>query len=177
MTSRIEKQEVSLAEAMHLTKYTKQNLQKLIDAGHVRRKERATFELGNLFAGVMAHLRLERKTKAHSAAQERLIAARAEEVEMRNKVRSGELMPTKEHNEIFNEVFGVLKSNFMSLPSMILAIDTRYRSDRDLRQRAEQMTHNILNKCVDDFKRLSDEQLDEQAGRSTPQPTNDEEDD
>lgn len=152
MPTAIEKQEVTLAEAMRLTGYTKQNLQKLIEAGHVKRSDRAKFKLIDLFGGVMTHLRSQRKTTEQTVASQRLIEARAAEIELRTAVRAGKLMETEEHLAVMQMVFGALKVAIEALPSQIAR-------DRDQRRLAEDAVSRALRQCASNLERLA---LDEE---------------
>lgn len=177
MSSRIERQEVSLQEALSLTKYSRNTLQKLVSDGHITRKQRATFELGPLFQGVMEHLRAEKKNTPKSAAQERLIAARAKEIEMRNKLREGEVMLSKDVMDYFTEIFGMLKVHVQSMPAMVLNLDPAYRNNGDMRRRAQEIADDVCSKISAGFQRRYDEAMAEQMGTAPPQPaTADEED-
>ncbi|WP_315731142.1 MULTISPECIES: hypothetical protein [unclassified Bradyrhizobium] len=157
MPTAIEKQEITLTEAMRLTGYTKQNLQKLIEAGHLRRSDRAKFKLADLFGGVMAHLRSQRKTRDQTAAAQRLLEARATEIEQRTSIRAGKLMETDEHFAIMHMVFGALKATIESLPAQM----TR---DPDQRRRADKVVSQALARCAENLERLAtaEEQTDEE---------------
>jgi phage terminase Nu1 subunit (DNA packaging protein) len=163
MPTPIEKQRVSLSEAMRLTGYTKQNLQKLIDVGRIKRKDRATFELGDLFSGVMAHLRSERRANPKSPAQLRLLEAKALEVEMRNAVAAGDLISYSEHQEIFDIIVGAFKSSMLSIPA-------RFSRDRAVRKQLDKYIFDALAQCSKDIMRLSEE-----AQGNTPPTTQGEE--
>ncbi|WP_316205922.1 hypothetical protein [Bradyrhizobium sp. SZCCHNR3058] len=160
MPTAIDKQEITLTEAMRLTGYTKQNLQKLIDAGHLKRSNRAKFKLADLFSGVMDHLRLQRRTKEKTVAGQRLLEARATEIEQRTAIRAGKLMETDEHFAIMHMVFGALKATIESLPAQM----TR---DPDQRRRADQIVSQALAKCSENLERLAREE--EQAGEEDDQ--------
>ncbi|WP_316192415.1 MULTISPECIES: hypothetical protein [unclassified Bradyrhizobium] len=160
MPTAIEKQEITLTEAMRLTGYTKQNLQKLIDAGRLKRSDRAKFRLIDLFGGVMAHLRAERKSNHQTVAAQRLLEARAIEIEQRTAVRAGRLMETDEHLAIMHMVFGAIKATIESLPAQL----TR---DPEQRRRADQIVSQALAKCSENLERLAREE--EQAGEEDDQ--------
>ncbi|WP_315792188.1 MULTISPECIES: hypothetical protein [unclassified Bradyrhizobium] len=148
MPTAIDKQEITLTEAMRLTGYTKQNLQKLIDAGHLKRSNRARFKLADLFSGVMNHLRSQRRTKEQTVAGQRLLEARATEIEQRTAIRAGKLMETDEHFAIMHMVFGALKATIESLPAQM----TR---DQDQRRRADKIVSQALARCAESLERLA----------------------
>lgn len=146
-TKRIDKQTVTLAEAMALTGWTKQNLQRLIDAGLLKRKERATFELGNLFEAVMAHLRRGAR-KQNSPATIQLIEAKTAEVRLRTARAAREVILMEEHVGIVDTQAGDMIAMLNGLASRITLhqnLPSQFRTDRSLRATMRKLIDSIID--------------------------------
>jgi phage terminase Nu1 subunit (DNA packaging protein) len=127
------------AELAQIWGVTKQFIGQLVDQGWFKPLEghRGVFNTADAHNGFIRYLRDEGRRTTKSAAESRVRDARAQEIEMRVALRSGDLMKRAEHEETLDEVLGFFRSELSGLPA---------RLTRDLRERGriEQAVNDIL---------------------------------
>lgn len=122
---------------------TKQFIGQLVDQGWFKPLEghRGVFNAADAHNGFIRYLRDEGRRTTKSAADSRVRDARAQEIEMRVSLRSGDLMKRAEHVETLDEVIGFFRSELSGLPA---------RLSRDLQERGriEQALNDILDRIA-----------------------------
>jgi hypothetical protein len=115
-------------------------LSKLEKAGRVKRKASGFFDGGEVCKGYIAFLKDDTKRSNKTNAANRQQIARAEKLELENAAKKGELVEIETVQEIFAEIFAILRQELGGVPAS---------STRDLKLRAEiEKRHNdAFDRC------------------------------
>jgi hypothetical protein len=165
MTKLTKNTEASLEELASITSRTKSWINKLAADGYFKSERHGTYRIGNVIAGLLKHANEQKRAASASGpGQQRLLTARAEDVELRTRIRAGDLIEFKEHTEINDVVYGTFKSELASLGSEIAT----QRRDPALRREIEDAVDRRLKKASDTFAKLSGEMQAEAMGIKPP---------
>jgi hypothetical protein len=116
--------EVTLAEIVELTNLSKTVINKLAATGYFKAERHGVYKLGAVMLGLLKYYREERKTEQQTAAQQRLLNARARQVELRIAQEEKELIPMADAIEWSDLHTGDAISTFNGLAAMLISGNT-----------------------------------------------------
>jgi hypothetical protein len=112
-----------------------ERVRQLVKEGWISKDKAGAIRLGDAVRGYVKFLR-SRATR--SASDTRIRDARAKEIELRTAQRAHELCETEEALAVVDDIFGMLKSDLMSLPA-------RVTRDLAIRRDIEKAVTDVLN--------------------------------
>lgn len=130
--------EITLADAVAITGYTKTTIHKLVASGFISKAARGTYVLGDVVAGVIKNLNSQRKASTQTTAQMRIQKARAIEIEIRNARAIGRVVELEEVLAAFDDAFVPIKIGLEGLGAQI----TR---DPELRRKIDKATNDLMD--------------------------------
>jgi len=134
---------ITLTDASKLSGFSKTYISRMIDSGHVQKQVPGKFKLGSFFLGVVTFLQAQRKdASTKSPNYERILKAKAEALELKNRVTCRELVSLDDSLLLINTVFVPLKT-------AMLGIGARVTRDPQLRAVIDNYVNDILQAAAD----------------------------
>jgi hypothetical protein len=127
---------ITASVAARLIDVHPRRLQQLVAAGWIERPNRGEYTLVSVVQGYIRFLLDEDRRAAKSAAEARVLDARAREIELRTAREEAKLVPFDEAREFLNGVIGL----FMSLLS---GVPVEFTSDVDDRRRLKAILDRV----------------------------------
>jgi phage terminase Nu1 subunit (DNA packaging protein) len=115
------------AQAARLIGVSERWVNELEDRGYIHKLERGLYDAADVAQGYARSLADDKRTTAQSAAQARLIQARAQALELKTQREAGDLCPTYAIENYGRSVFGKVRAEHVALPAQF----TRDLSERD----------------------------------------------
>ena len=146
MTKSIKSQQISLADAVALTGFTKVTIGKLVADGLIAKESRGVFKLGDLVQGVMNHFRAQKKSDAQTVGKKRIETARAEEIEQRTRRNAGNLWESE-------DVFAFVDKHSWRLLRKMEGMPAALTRDLELRKKMQDWLDAMRTEFVEELKR------------------------
>ena len=141
---------VTLAVAADITGYSKTWLLKLAENGYFAKQARGVYKIGDVVRGIIKFVQEKKKSATKSAAADRLLAVRAEEIELRIRMREGEVVEMRAAEELFMSVLGDLKYQLEGFPAQM-------SRDLELRRKMDDALNVIFRRTSDKWGKESEE--------------------
>lgn len=139
---------ISAEVAARLIKVTPRRLQQLVKDGWITRQRHGRYTVVGVVHGYLDYRDdLERRRQVQQQDTD-LRQARQREIEQRMAIRDARLIAIEEHDAVFDEAIGMLKSELLGLPA-------RISRRRDLRGRIESEIDGVLNRAADRFEQAT----------------------
>jgi hypothetical protein len=136
---------LTTAQAAALLEIGPERVRQLVKSGHIEKRGKDQVPLVSAVRGYIRFLKDDERRSSKSASASRVQDARAEEIALRVAERRGRLVDIVEHNDIFTEAFGTLKSEFAGIPA-------RLTSDITFRRKIETEHDDAFRRCADRFE-------------------------
>lgn len=135
---------IEIEQAARLLMITAERIRQLAKEGYIPKPIRGLVPLVGTVQGYIRFLKDEERRASKSASAARLHDARTRETELRIAERDHRLIDLEEHDAVFDEAFGGLRSALLSLPQ-------RVTRDREVRRKIEVELDTIFARVATGF--------------------------
>jgi phage terminase Nu1 subunit (DNA packaging protein) len=122
---------ISLKQAAEVLGYSKPWIGKLVEDGFITKVAVGKYKLGNVVQGALAAAKQVKQSAPQSANKERVLKARADGMELKNKIDAKELIYQEDAFALLATVLGGLKTELIGLPAQVTRDPTIRKSVRD----------------------------------------------
>jgi hypothetical protein len=141
---------ISLKQAAEVTGYSKPWLGKLVEDGFITKVVVGKYKLGNVVQGALAAAKQVKQSAPQSKYKERVYKARAEGMELKNKIAARELVSLDESIFLIDRVLMPLKSD-------LLGLGARVTRDPELRMKIDAYINDVLQAAADRSFKMGNE--------------------
>lgn len=138
---------LTTAQAAILLEIGPERVRQLVKSGHIEKRGKDQVPLVSAVRGYISFLKDEARRSSKSASASRVQDARARQIELKNAKEEAKLIEIEEHEQLFIECFGMVKSKLLGLPARVGG------QDMALRREVETEINAVLNACADQFEK------------------------
>ncbi|MBX9740504.1 MAG: hypothetical protein K2X62_10540 [Beijerinckiaceae bacterium] len=136
---------LTTAQAGALLELSAERIRQLIGAGYIEKHGKDQVPLVSAVRGYIRFLKDDERKASRTAAVSRVQIARAREIEFKIAEREHRLIDIAEHEDLFAEAFGSIRSGLAGVPA-------RVTRDVELRRRIEAGIDDVLRRAADRFE-------------------------